>query len=255
MTPYYADDQITIYHGDVLEVLASIPAESVDCTVTSPPYNQLGSRIPTSPSGIWKTMGAGFTKSISDLGYADDMDESDYQQWQVAVADAVGRVSRPGASFFYNHKPRWRDGSPIMPLDIVRQFSGWSLRQEIVWARPGSMIFNARMFAPSDERICWMVRPGAPHQWNQDSVGQFTVWNMRPATDVDGHPCPFPLALPARCIDATTKPGDVVLDPFMGSGSTLRSAVDAGRRAVGIDIDERFCELAVSRLSQQTLAF
>lgn len=78
---------------------------------------------------------------------------------------------------------------------------------------------------------------------------------MSPPTDVDGHPCPFPLELPKRCIAATTDLGDVVLDPFMGSGTTLRAAKDLGRKAIGIEIEERYCEIAAKRLAQEVLDF
>jgi site-specific DNA-methyltransferase (adenine-specific) len=251
MKPYFERDGITIYHGDCRDVLPSI--DDVSCVVTSPPYNQLGSRIPATPSGIWRDMGRGFTDSITELGYGDDMPEAEYQEWQRSVALALAAAVLPGGSFFYNHKLRYRDGVILHPVELVRTFAGWRLQQEIVWSRPGSMTFNARMFAPSDERVLWLVRDGAKHTWNQASVGHLTVWRIPPAADIDGHPCPFPTALAVRCIDATTNSGDLILDPFMGSGTTLRAAYDLGRRAVGIEIEERYCEIAAKRLSQGVL--
>ena len=252
MKPYYESGGITIYHGDCLEVLPTLTDAA--CVVTSPPYNQLGSRIPSKPSGIWKDMGRGFTDTITELGYGDDMPECEYQEWQRSVAVALGIAVRAGGSFFYNHKLRYRDGVILHPVELARTFTGWRLQQELVWSRPGSMTFNARMFAPSDERVLWLVRDGAKHTWNQESVGHLTVWRIPPAVEIEGHPCPFPVSLAVRCIAATTASGETVLDPFMGSGTTLRAAKDLGRKAIGIEIEERYCEIAAKRLSQEVLA-
>lgn len=76
---------------------------------------------------------------------------------------------------------------------------------------------------------------------------------MVPPIEIDGHPCPFPETLAARCIAAVTRPGEIALDPFMGSGSTLVAAKSLGRRAIGIEIEERYCEIAATRCSQEVL--
>jgi site-specific DNA-methyltransferase (adenine-specific) len=67
------------------------------------------------------------------------------------------------------------------------------------------------------------------------------------------HPVSFPVTMPARAISAVTNRNDIVLDPFMGSGTTLRAAKDMGRRAIGIEIEERYCEIAAKRMAQETL--
>jgi len=182
------------------------------------------------------------------------MDERAYLAWQTEIARLVYACSRDGASFFYNHKLRSRERQAIHPVEITRCFVGWMLRQEIVWDRGGVIAFNARMFAPCDERIVWLVKDGAEYPWNQEYAGSLTVWRMSPPVEIDGHPCPYPIELPTRCIGATTLHGDMVLDPFMGSGTTLRAAKDLGRRAIGIEIEERYCEIAARRLDQTVLA-
>lgn len=250
MTPYYQDDLVTLYHGDALEVMPGL--SDVACVVTSPPYNTLGSRIPAKVSGLWAKRMTGFASKVNAVGYADDMDELAYLAWQMAIGEAAASASRPGASMFYNHKLRYRDKVVLHPIDIVRAFPGWSLRQEVIWDRPGSMTFNARMFAPNDERIYWLTRDGADHTWNQMAASWLTVWRLRPDTG-SKHPAPFPSDLPSRCIQATTAPGDIVLDPFSGSGSTVYAAKSLGRRAIGIELDERWCEMAAQRCSQEVL--
>jgi site-specific DNA-methyltransferase (adenine-specific) len=248
-TPYYDADGVTIYLGDCLDVLPHLAG--VACVVTSPPYNTLGSRIPAQGTGNMKN--SSWIAKVNQAGYADDMDETAYTTWQTTVAGELARACRPGASFFYNHKVRYRDSAPVHPLDIVRSFTDWNLRQEIIWARDGGIAFNARMFCPSDERIYWMTKPGADYVWNQEAAANFSVWRMRQEVGLDGHPCPYPTQLPTRCIFATTNPGDVVLDPFVGSGTTLRAAVDLGRRAIGIERNEAYAEIAVRRLAQGAL--
>jgi site-specific DNA-methyltransferase (adenine-specific) len=81
-----------------------------------------------------------------------------------------------------------------------------------------------------------------------------TVWNLRPADRV-GHPAPFPVEVARRCIRLSSWPGETVLDPFAGSGTTLLAARQLGRRAIGIEASERYCALAVERLAQGELAF
>lgn len=253
MKPYYEQDGITIFLGDCREILPTL--ESVDLVVTSPPYNQLGSRIPTleKASGLWAKSGggAGFVDAVSD-GYADDMDEGEYQRWQNEIGLALSDSCRPGASLFYNHKCRWRKGKLLHP---VQWFSpqGWNLREDIVWDRSVSMTMNARMWACSDERVLWFTRPGASHTWNQPSGSRLlSVWRIG-ITQRKPHPCSYPLDIPKRCIEATTDSGEVVLDPFMGSGTTLRAAKDLGRKAIGVEIEERYCEIAAKRLEQKVL--
>ena len=250
-TPYYSDDFVTLYHGDCREILPGI--SGVSCVVTSPPYNTLGTRIPANPTGMHG--GDKWAAKVVECGYADDMSEGDYVEWQITVADALASACVPGASFFYNHKIRYRDKAPVHPIDIVRRFESWETRQEIVWDRGGGMALNARMFCPSDERIYWMVKAGASHKWDQRSAGQMSVWRMSPESGIDGHPCPYPIKLPTKCIAATTDPGDLVLDPFVGSGTTARASMDLGRRCVGIDENEAYLEIAAKRLAQGVLDF
>jgi site-specific DNA-methyltransferase (adenine-specific) len=249
MTPYYEASGITIYHGDCREVLASV--DGIAATVTSPPYNTLGARVPSAPTGMHATNR--WLAKVKEKGYADDMDEATYAEWQRDVAGFVYRVTCPGGSFFYNHKLRYRDREPVHPLDLVRSFGGWSLRQEVIWDRCGAFAFNARMFAPSDERVYWMVRDGSDHVWNQEAAAFLTIWRIPPVVGEDGHPCPYPEDIPLRCILAATRPGDTVLDPFCGSGTTLVAAKRIGRKAIGIDISEKYCEIAARRLSQEAL--
>lgn len=219
MKPYYEHAGITIYHGDSHVLAPMLPAGTVNAIVTSPPYNQMSS-VPKQATGMWaqSSGGAGFVSRWGAEGYPDKMLESEYQAQQNALFTALLAACSDDASLFYNHQIRWRDGECLHP---VRWFQpgGWRLRQEIVWNRAGGMMLNARMFVRFDERIMWLVR-GDAWRWNQECVGAGTVWNIAPAQTRQGkaHPVAYPSAIPSRCIAATTAPGDLVLDPFMGGG-------------------------------------
>ena len=163
---------------------------------------------------------------------------------------AVASVCADDASLFYNHQLRWRQRQCLHPVQWF-QPSGWTLRQDIVWDRGGGMMFNSRMFYRRDERILWFVR-GDKWKWRHASVGHGTVWRIGSAQRKE-HPVAFPTAIPARCVAAASDARDVVLDPFMGSGTTLRAAKDLGRKAIGIEIEEKWCEVAAKRLSQEVL--
>ena len=254
VTPYYADAAITIYHGDCLDVIPDLIEGAIDCVVTSPPYNQLG-RLPGKGSGMWaESHGArGFLRAITQNGYPDDMDEGAYQLWQNLTFGLLYAKCHERSSLFYNHEERWRNGLLLHPVDWFKP-SGWQLRQEIIWDKAGGMMFNARMVCRFDERILWFDKNGR-HKWNQESTGLGTIWHYAREQQQQGkqHPTAFPSEIPKNCIAATTDIDDLVLDPFMGSGTTLRAAKDLGRKAIGIEIEERYCEIAVRRLAQEVL--
>jgi site-specific DNA-methyltransferase (adenine-specific) len=81
-----------------------------------------------------------------------------------------------------------------------------------------------------------------------------TVWRLAPVRR-DGHPAPFPIELARRCVRLSSWPGEVVLDPFAGTGTTLLAARQLGRRSIGIESSEAYCALAVERLAQGALCF
>jgi len=84
--------------------------------------------------------------------------------------------------------------------------------------------------------------------------GQSCSYVLTESPESNGHPCPKPIDAWMKLMVAGSLPGETVVDPFMGSGTTLRAAKDLGRKAIGIDIDESYCEIAAKRLAQQVLA-
>jgi site-specific DNA-methyltransferase (adenine-specific) len=253
MKPYYDQDGITIYHGDCREVLPSLGLFPL--IFTSPPYNLGGS--PWSHLGHWKPgdspggkskwrNGSDGSGGVTYTDTSDAMPHEEYVAWQRAVlTDLWAKLDDRGA-IFYNHKPRVIGGKLWLPLELNPELP---LRQIVVWARAGGMNFNPTAFVPTHEWLMVLAKPG----WRLKSKGVSglgDVWHV-PQDDDNPHPAPFPLGLPERAIDATAPAS--VLDPFCGSGTTLRAAKDAGVRAVGIDKSERYCEMAANRLAQGVL--
>jgi len=216
-----------------------MPDNSVDITITSPPYNQLGLRIPSNPTGMHRNNT--FYRNVCKIGYADDIDETDYQQWVRNIVEECMRISR--GLVWINHKIRYRDGVGIHPIS----FLPYPLWAYVVWDRGGSMILNSRRYAQSDEMIMGF---GRPHYWDSACNTMMTVWRISPNREpgTNGHPCPFPCAIPDRLIRASCPHDAIVLDPFMGTGTTGVAAHNLGRSFVGIEIERDYYEIAQRRI-------
>jgi DNA modification methylase len=251
--PYYDEDGITIYHGDCLEILPSL--HGVDLVFTSPPYNlgvsagggfghyvdDVGMR---SRGGGGKWTGGALANGYADHG--DAMPIPEYEAWQRQCVDHMWTALGPAGAIFYNHKPRVQAGTLWTPLRLNPDYP---LRQIITWARAGGVNFAPTHYLPTYEWIMVIAKP----EWRLKSKGASGVgdlWRVAQESNTD-HPAPFPIGLPARAIESAGP--SLVCDPFMGSGTTLRAAKDAGVRAVGIEKSERYCEIAVKRLAQGVL--
>jgi len=239
MKPYYQDDNVTIYNGDCQEVLDSL--SSVDITVTSPPYNTLP-QPGHKPSGMHKNS-AWIAKAV--VGYQDCRPEGAYQEF---VNDIVGKCMNLSHGLVWvNHKVRYRDGEAIHPLRFIH----FPCYAEVIWDRGVSMALNCKRYAPSHEGL-WAF--GVPHYWNDCLNTRMSVWRLPPQRSED-HPCPFPLELVSPLIVSSCPVGGIVLDPFMGSGTTLVAAKRLGRKAIGIEREARYCDLAIANLAQSVLDF
>lgn len=253
IAPYYQDDAVTLYHGDCLDVLPSLgPADMI---FTSPPYNlgrTTGGGFGHYKDGQDKGGRAGKWGGSSAAGgivyddHLDEMEPAEYEAWQKDVLRACWAQLTDDGAIFYNHKPRVQAASLWTPLALN---PGLPVRQIIVWARAGGVNFAPTHYCPTHEWIVVFAKP----DWrlrDRPASGVGDVWRILQDGD-NPHPAPFPLGLPARAIE-TVGPR-LVLDPFAGSGTTLRAAKDAGVKAIGIEVSERYCEMAVKRLAQESL--
>jgi len=217
MTPYYQDDHCTIYHGDCREI---IPQLAFDVIVTDPPYG--------TESGVGNERG----------GYGRRQNHDKGEDAGFTIANDVGVETRDAMLALVTGMPTCLFGSPRQPdppMPVV---------DRLVWnkTRPG---MNGGPWRYMHETI--YVTDGFVRV-NDSATSVITEF---PTTSEHLHA--KPLGLMTKLVAAA--PPGVILDPFMGSGTTLRAAKDLGRKAIGIELDRKYCDIAVKRLAQEVLDF
>lgn len=225
--------------GDTLSVLRELPQHIIDVGVTSPPYNK------------GENKKGWLVKNVKYKDSSDKVPEEKYQENQVAVLDELFRVTKPGGSFFYNHKLRWERGYMLHPMDWIRK-TKWTIRQEIIWDRQIAANIRGWRFWQVEERIYWLYKP-----IDKDYIGEeikprhaklTSVWRLPPEQKIS-HPAPFPIELPTRAIySVMDEKKGLAIDPYCGSGTTLVSAKLLGHDYIGIEISKEYAESASMRL-------
>ena len=220
--PYYSDDHVTIYHGDCLE-LADLWT-CADVLVTDPPYGVAyvsgGPRI--NASGVRSVTERKAVANDADVTARDDV----LRLWGGRPALVFGSWKRPRPSGVVD-RLIWfkRNTNPGLGTNTP-----WSSADEEIYVIGAGWVGKRTLgVIPTDE-----ARAG--------SGGL--------AAEI-GHPTPKPLDLMRHLLERTT---GIIADPFMGSGTTLRAAKDLGRKAIGIELEERYCEIAARRCAQEVLA-
>jgi site-specific DNA-methyltransferase (adenine-specific) len=265
--PYYDDGTVTILHGEIEDLALDELGGGCASVVTSPPYN-VGLDYDTDPDG--DALGWDAYRDLTTVAV-------DAIRWALVpggrawVNTAVSVPYSPGQSGGRKRRVLlgawWAAAMGAGGLELVDQVAWTSLRGSGTawgsWQSPASP--NLR----GDHEVITVAcrdrwerpAPDGLDAW-RDTAGDWpglcsTVWNIAPATGPEraSHPAPFPVELARRCIRLSTWPGEVVLDPFTGTGSTLVAAAQLGRRAIGIERSEKYCELAARRLAQGALDF
>lgn len=222
--------------------MKSQPSNIIDTIIFSPPYNKKGLRegIRTCEN-IWKG------SNVDYAVYDDNMPELEYQQWQIDIVNECLRLIKPTGSIFYQHKIRnWaRKGSH--PMSWLSKTSA-QFYQEIVWHRRATMAMDSRYLFNTTERIYWFCKE-KPNVYKEQMPDEYRsdVWAI-PAERGNAHPAPFPEQLVENCLLLTTKPGDRVYDPFLGSGTTIKVSERLGRISDGTEIDPAYVNMAHKRL-------
>ena len=218
MKPYYQDDSVTIYHGDCREVL---PCVSIaDLMLTDPPY-----------------------------GIALNTDNSRFSGGTKGNIGKRGNGAGTGAGTPIANDAEPFDPSFVLPFARSHIVWGWNNYPDklprgacLVWLKRNDAAFGSFL---SDAELAWMSK-GHGVYCRRD-LSNNAIARER------AHPTQKPVSLMAWCLSFFPK-AQTVLDPFMGSGSTLVAAKANGRTAIGVELDERYCEVAAKRCSQETLA-
>src|SRR3989338_4096386 len=227
--------------GNAVEIMKEIPDDSVHLVITSPPYNLKNS----TGNGMKDGRGGKWANAALQKGYShhnDCMPHDDYVKWQRNCLNEMMRIIPADGAIFYNHKWRVQGGLLQDRQDIVNDFQ---VRQIIIWKRAGGLNFNAGYFLPTYEVIYLIAKPKFKLTQKANAYGD--IWEI-PQEMKNDHPAPFPVKLIDRIISSVS--AKIILDPFMGSGTTAISAINFNRNYIGIDISPDYCESAKKRIKQ-----
>ena len=251
MSIYYQDESVTLYHGDALEVLPGIPDSSVAVSITDPPYSahihgvSRSSRM-SSAHDRGGRYGADARRNVS-LGFdhlSDDL--------RCGLAAQFARLTRRWVLVFSDTESThlWRGALEDAGLQYVRT---------AFWRKiGGTPQFSGDRPGVGVEAIT-CAHPRGRKRWNGGGRhGHFEhpiVLDRSRTGSGRNHTTEKPLSLMGELVALFTDPGEVVLDATAGSGTTLVAAKQAGRKAIGVELEERYCEVAARRLSQGVLDF
>lgn len=202
-------DNVTLYHGDCLEVMPTLEANSVDAVVTDPPY--------------------GVQKATWDDEFPPN-----------AVWKDVRRVAKQGSSILVF------GGIKFLPDVMTKLGEYFDYQWVFAWYKSNAMQFGKTGYSVLDIAV-WFGKGGVTAKNKKRDV---VVEPIIPSSNRFGHPTPKPLKVMAHIIECLTKPGDLVLDPFMGSGTTGVACVQTGRLFIGIEIDRQYFNVAQKRIER-----
>lgn len=253
----YDDGSALIYQGDCQQLMNILPDGIVSLTVTSPPYN----------------IGKEYEKPLPLL---------EYLQWCESWMAQIHRITSRSGSFWLNigYVPVENEGKAVPLAYMLWDKTQFFMQQEVVWTY-GAGVTAKKTFAPRNEKLLWYVKNPKDYTFNLDSVrdpdvkypnqkknGKLKcnplgknpgdVWAIPKVTSGAGraskermpHPAQFPEALIERVILASSNPGDIILDPFLGSGTTAVVAKRLGRQVIGFELREDYIKIASNRMNQ-----
>lgn len=234
MEIYYENEKYKLYLGDVLEVLKTIPSNSVDMIFTSPPYN----------------IGLKDRKDTNIATYdswEDDLDYEQYCEWQINILNECYRIVKENGTLFYNHKDKFKEEVYKNPIEILFK-TQWKIKQNIIWDRGSAISYNAGMFGDVYENIYYCYKGKSPKTKTKHNI-LGTIWRINKEVNNE-HPAPFPLELPLRAIYSIfdDEENKVVMDIFNGSGTTGVASLLMNHKYIGIDISKKYLNMSKKRL-------
>lgn len=234
-----------IYKEDCLVTLGKMVDNSIDLIITSPPYNKNAYATDKGSDKSWSSLRG---RQIPYDKYNDAMPPKEYEDWQRNVISECLRVLKPNGSLFYNHKDILV-GGVIIPPKWVYDFP---VHQQIIWNRGSSLANDPHYFQPITEYIYWIVKePKNVYFDKSKSVFRQSIWKINFEINTE-HPAPFPKTLVGNIIQCCSKEGDLVYDPFMGSGTTGLVAIKMKRNYIGSEISQNYIDMANKRIFNET---
>ena len=227
-----------IYNEDNMQgmqrLLEDSGREVVDLIITSPPYNLGG------------TFHTGNNRMKAYDVYNDNLPEMEYQDSQIQFLNLCYELLGEGGSMFYNHKPRIVNGKTIHPLEWILK-TNFILKQEIIW-RNGSPNFDKIRFYPMTERVYWLVKSADTKLHNE--LGLSDVWTFKNSARDKDHNATFPLDLP-EVIMSCFPDSELVLDPYMGVGTTAVAASRMKKKYIGFELSEKYYDISLNRIEKE----
>ncbi len=239
MTPYFDRDGITLYHGDCLEILPTLAG--VDVVVTDPPYGKKfhDGGISGRSSERWAMPSPAKFRGVSI--------RNDSRPDVSALPFIATAIKLGGACYLCS---QWMTESAW--IDGLRA-NGLTVRNRLIWAKPFHGAGDLKTtFGPQHESILFATKGRHELRGRRDG----DIWTEPVGSNGcfrkgNEHPNQKPVALMAWLLGKSTAAGGCVLDPYMGSGSTGVACIRTGRKFVGIELDERYCEIAAKRIETE----
>ena len=237
-----------IKHGTWQQHLKDITA---DLIFTSPPYN-IGSKAARKDG--YRAQGKFDPKSYGGItGYRDNLPEDQYQSEQISFLNRCATVLDDNGVVVYNHKPRRKGGRMIHPMTWISQCEQLELMEEVIWDRGSTHNHCPQLMWPTTERLYVLKKAGGKYPLRNHSGLDFRsdVWRIPLSTKPHGgHACPFAMTLATAVIEAWSKPGDLVCDPYTGSGTTALAAKMLDRNFFGVEKSKKYLSIAKVRVSE-----
>ena len=227
-----------IYLGDCFDILPTLEKNIAEIAITSPPYN------------LNKTDGfcgqTGMEKRYQNW-YPDEINEYEYIGQQKHLIYLLSNICK--SSIFYNHKIRyaWHPRNKIQPnskifhpYEIIKDFPIWC---DITWNRKSIGNPVPTRFHTQTEKIYQIHKP----KYFDNEKKYTNLWSITPSK-TPMHPCSFPEDIPYRCMITTTRKNDIVIDPYMGIGTTVLCAAKYNRKFIGIEKEKKYFDIAAEKL-------
>ena len=238
--PYYADELVTLYHGDALAVLQSLPQASVDAVVTDPPYSSGGmvrsDRMADTHTKYVQSDSANL--SLAEFS-GDNRDQRAYAYWSALWLGEALRATRSGGVCLL-----FTDWRQLPATTDALQSGGWIWRGVVPWHKPAARP-QAGRFTAQCEYVVWGSNGPMPVDYTDPVLPGFYQANAPRDRE---HITQKPLSVMRELVKIAPK-GGTVLDPFMGSGTTGIAAVIEGRKFIGSEITEHFVGVAAERIT------